>query len=193
MTRTTTGMTTGTAPGGDTLVERCLPLVRDVPDWPTAGVTFKDITPLLADGAAFAAVVDHLAAGRPRARRRRPRRRDGGAGVHPRRPGRDRARRGVRPGAQGRQATRALALAASYSLEYGDAAIELHPSTIAPGARVLVLDDVLATGGTAAATAELVERAGGVVVGLAFLLELTALAGRDRLPGRTVESLLATG
>jgi adenine phosphoribosyltransferase len=174
------------------LAERCLPLVRDVPDWPTSGVTFKDITPLLADGAVFAAVVDHLAAGA---------RALGGvdlvAGMEA---------RGFILGAPVATALGAgfvpvrkagklpgPSLSASYSLEYGDAAIELHPSTIAPGARVLVLDDVLATGGTAAATADLVERAGGVVVGLTFLLELTALAGRDRLPGRTVESLLVVG
>ena len=180
-----------TAPGVG-LAERCRPLIRDVPDWPTPGVTFKDITPLLADGAMFAAVVEHLAGtaralggvdlvagmeargfilGAPVATVL-------GAGFLPVR------KAGKLPGPT---------LAASYSLEYGDAAIEIHPSSITPGDRVLVLDDVLATGGTAAATADLVERAGGVVVGLAFLLELTALAGRGRLPGRTVESLLSVG
>lgn len=177
---------TADAPG---LAERCRRLVRDVPDWPTPGVGFKDITPLLADGPVFAAVVEHLAAvavghggvdlvagmeargfilGAPVAASL-------GVGFLPVR------KAGKLPGPT---------LAARYSLEYGDAAIELHPSTIAPGARVLVLDDVLATGGTAAATADLVERAGGVVVGLAFLLELTFLAGRDRLAGRRVDALL---
>ncbi len=176
----------GAADGPDA---RWLPLIRDVPDWPTPGVLFKDITPLLADGAALAAVVEHLAGvaralggvdlvagmeargfilGAPVATAH-------GAGFVPVR------KAGKLPGPS---------LAASYSLEYADAAIELHHSTIAPGARVLVLDDVLATGGTAAATADLVERAGGVVVGLVFLLELAALKGRDRLPGRSVEALL---
>ncbi len=180
-------MTTSAA--GPGLAERCLPLIRDVPDWPTPGVMFKDITPLLADGAALVAVVEHLAdvaralggvdlvagmeargfiLGAPVATAL-------GAGFVPVR------KAGKLPGPT---------LAASYSLEYGDAAIELHPASIPPGARVLVLDDVLATGGTAAATAQLVERAGGVVVGLTFLLELAALRGRDRLPGRRVEALL---
>ena len=79
----------------------------------------------------------------------------------------------------------------TYDLEYGSAEVELHPETIPDGARVLVVDDVLATGGTAAATANLVERAGGTVVGLAFLLELEFLPGRDTLNGYRVESLVA--
>ncbi|MFE4466603.1 adenine phosphoribosyltransferase, partial [Oerskovia sp. NPDC056781] len=78
----------------------------------------------------------------------------------------------------------------TYDLEYGTASIELRTGTLAPGARVLVVDDVLATGGTASAGAELVERCGGVVVGLAFLLELDGLGGRERLAGRQVDTLL---
>ncbi|WP_298457845.1 adenine phosphoribosyltransferase [uncultured Cellulomonas sp.] len=174
------------------LGERVGALVRDVPDWPTAGVTFKDITPLLADGAVLREVVDHLARhgtglggvdlvagmeargfilGAPVAVAL-------GAGFVPVR------KAGKLPGPS---------LAASYALEYAAAEIELHPHTIPAGARVLVLDDVLATGGTAAATADLVERAGGVVVGLAFLLELRALGGRGRLAGRDVAALLSVG
>ena len=83
-----------------------------------------------------------------------------------------------------------VTMEASYDLEYGSATVELLPDTIAPGSRVLVVDDVLATGGTAAATVSLIEQAGGVVVGLAFLLELTFLSGRSRLAGRAVDVIL---
>jgi adenine phosphoribosyltransferase len=81
-------------------------------------------------------------------------------------------------------------LGASYDLEYGTAEIEVHVDGIVPGHRVLVIDDVLATGGTAAAACELVERVGGVVAGLAVLLELTLLNGRQRLSGRDVRALV---
>jgi adenine phosphoribosyltransferase len=171
-----------------TLAERCHALVRDVADYPHAGVMFKDITPLLADGPTFGAVVTELAdrvraldvdlvagmeargfiLGAPVAAAL-------GVGFVPVR------KAGKLPGPT---------LAASFALEYGSATVEVRPDTIPDGARVLVLDDVLATGGTAAATVDLVERAGGVVVGLAFLLELTVLAGRERLGGRHVDVLL---
>jgi adenine phosphoribosyltransferase len=173
---------------GRGLAERCASLVRDVPDWPTPGVTFKDITPLLADGAMHREVVEHLAAGA---------RALGGVDLV--------AGMEARGFILGAPVATALGvgfvpvrkagklpgptLAASYDLEYAAAAIEVRPDTIAPGSRVLVLDVVLATGGTAAATADLVERAGGRVVGLTFLIELGFLAGRARLPGRHVESL----
>jgi adenine phosphoribosyltransferase len=175
-----------------TLLERCRALVRDVPDYPHAGVMFKDITPLLADGPTFAALVAELAdrarglggvdlvagmeargfiLGAPVAAAL-------GVGFIPVR------KAGKLPGPT---------MAASFALEYGQATVEVRPDTIPAGARVLVLDDVLATGGTAAATAELVERAGGVVAGLAFLLELTFLAGRDRLAGRHLDVVLTEG
>ena len=171
------------------LAARIGALVRDVPDWPSAGVTFKDITPLLADGPTFAALVALLAQrarglgavdlvagmeargfilGAPVATAL-------GAGFVPVR------KAGKLPGPT---------MTATYDLEYGSASIEVLPDTIAPGARVLVLDDVLATGGTAAATVDLLERAGGVVVGLTFLLELASLAGRDRLAGHRVDTVL---
>ena len=111
---------------------------------------FKDITPLLADGPAFAEVVDALAA--PHGPRGQPvdvvvgHR---GARVHPRRAGRRRARRRVRAGAQGGQAAARDASAATYELEYGTATLEVHPDAFRPGQRVLLVDDVLATGGTA--------------------------------------------
>jgi adenine phosphoribosyltransferase len=171
-----------------TLAERCRTLVRDVPDYPHAGVMFKDITPLLADGPTFGAVVAELA------HRARALDVDLVAGMEA---------RGFIIGAPVavalgvgfvpvRKAGKlpGPTLASSYALEYGSATIEIHPETVPAGARVLVLDDVLATGGTAAATADLIERAGGVVVGLAFLLELTFLAGRDRLTGRHLDVLI---
>lgn len=82
--------------------------------------------------------------------------------------------------------------AVTYDLEYGQACLELREGTVRPGVGVLLVDDVLATGGTAAAAAQLVEAVGARVVGLAFLLELTALDGRSRLAGREVSSILAT-
>jgi adenine phosphoribosyltransferase len=81
--------------------------------------------------------------------------------------------------------------AQSYELEYGTATIEIHADTVPAGARVLVIDDVLATGGTAAATVALLERCGAEVVGLSFLVELEALRGRDQLPGRAIDVLVA--
>lgn len=81
-------------------------------------------------------------------------------------------------------------LAGAYELEYGSAVLEVHPDTIPEGARILVIDDVLATGGTAAATATLLEKAGGVVVGLDFLMELTFLGGRAKLADRPVNALI---
>ena len=167
------------------ILQRC---VRDVPDFPKPGVGFKDITPLLADADAFGDVVRYLAAcaagpvdvvvgieargfilGAPVALAL-------DAGFVPVR------KAGKLPGPT---------IGASYELEYGTAAVEVHPETIPPGSRVLIVDDVLATGGTAAATASLVAEAGGTVVGLAFLLELEFLSGRSALNGYHVESLVA--
>ena len=154
--------------------------IRDVPDFPEPGIVFKDITPLLADPAAFAAVVSEFSslAGRlgpvdkivgieargfilaaPVAVQL-------GVGFVPVR------KEGKLPGAT---------LQASYALEYGEATIEVVADAFAAGDRVLVIDDVLATGGTAEATIDLVRRAGAEVVGVAVLLELSFLAGRSRL------------
>jgi adenine phosphoribosyltransferase len=164
-------------------------LIRDVPDYPHPPIVFRDITPLLADGAALGDVVEAFA-GLVAA--------DGGVDVVA-----GMEARGFLLGAP--LATRLgvgfLPLRKAgklpppverveYDLEYGSAAIELRTGTLRPGARVLLVDDVLATGGTAAAAAELVERCGGQVVALAFLLELAGLGGRERLAGRTVETLL---
>jgi adenine phosphoribosyltransferase len=169
------------------LPARCSALVRDVPDYPNDGVLFKDITPLIADGVTFGDVVRHIADHTHGSI-------DFIAGMEA---------RGFILGAPVAFALGAGFLAvrkagklpgptfsSSYDLEYGSATVEIQTSTIKPGDRILIVDDVLATGGTAAATVELLESAGAEVVGLSFLLELDFLHGRDRLPGRRVDTLL---
>ncbi len=161
--------------------------IRDIPDYPQPGIVFKDITPLLADGPAFAAVVDALADGNAGVTKVAGIEARGfilaapvayvlGAGFVPVR------KQGKLP---------AETYAESYELEYGEATIEVHSDGFGPGDRVLIVDDVLATGGTAAATAELVRRTGATVTGIVVLLELGFLAGRAKLPGLDVRSLLA--
>lgn len=156
-------------------------LIRDIPDFPQPGVVFKDITPLLADHEGFSAVIEVLArAGRDQ---------DGNVVVD----------KVVGMEARGfiLAAPVALALGAGfvpvrkagklpadthsvgYELEYGSATLELHQDSIAPGERVLMVDDVLATGGTVAATAQLVRACGGTVHGVAVLMELSFLPGRE--------------
>ena len=171
----------------EAVARRTAELIRDVPDHPQRGVVFKDITPLLADAGAFGDVVTFLARcadgpvdvvvgieargfilGAPVALAL-------GAGFVPVR------KSGKLPGPT---------IGASYDLEYGSATVEVHPETIPAGSRVLIVDDVLATGGTAAATARLIAQAGGVVVGLAFLLELEFLSGRSALNGYRIDSLV---
>jgi adenine phosphoribosyltransferase len=163
-------------------------LVRDVPDFPEPGIVFKDIMPLLADPAAFKDAVDQLAewAG--------PKEPDlilgaeargfilGGALAYTLGCGFCAARR---PGKLPWKT-----ISASYALEYGENALEVHADAFADGARVLVHDDVLATGGTVKAILDLVEQLGGVVVGVAFLIELDFLKGREQLAGFDVHSLI---
>lgn len=162
-------------------------LIRDVPDFPEPGIIFRDVAPLLAEPAAFEQVVQGLAGlaqdvdavvgiesrgfilGAPVALR-------AGAGFVPAR------KAGKLPGET---------VSVAFALEYGEAVLELQAGSITPGQRVLIVDDVLATGGTAAATAHLVEQLGGEVVGLSFLLELTALHGAARLEGYRHRSLLS--
>jgi adenine phosphoribosyltransferase len=161
--------------------------IRDVPDYPHQGILFKDITPLLADGPAFAAVVAEMAVGHEGVDKVAGIEARGfilaapvayflGAGFVP-----------VRK--EGKLPTRTYAQ--SYQLEYGNATLEVHTDAFAQDERVLIVDDVLATGGTAAATAELVRRSGATVAGIVVLLELGFLSGRDKLPGLPVRSLLA--
>jgi adenine phosphoribosyltransferase len=161
--------------------------IRDIPDYPKPGILFKDITPLLADGPAFAAVVAEMAAGYPDV--------DKVAGIEARgfilaAPVALELTAGFVPvRKQGKLP--ADTYARSYSLEYGTATLEVHTDAFAPGERVLVVDDVLATGGTAAATVELVKRAGATVAGIEVLLELAVLSGRDKLPDVPIRALLA--
>ena len=176
----------GEAPPAAT--ERLRGLIRDIPGFPSPGVVFKDLTPLMADAAALELAVAELS----------------------------RAARGTRPDlvvaaeARGFLLGPALALAlgagfvlarkpgklpydtvsAEYLLEYGSGQLELHSDALARGARVLVHDDLLATGGTARALCELVEQLGGEVVGCSFLIELSFLGGREQLAGREVHALL---
>jgi adenine phosphoribosyltransferase len=162
--------------------------IRDVPDFPIKGVLFKDITTLLKDPDAYHQAIDLMT----------ERYRDGkidvvvgmesrgfifaaplayllGAGLVPVR------KLGKLP---------AETVKCEYSLEYGTNTLEIHKDAILPGQRVLVVDDLLATGGTTAATVKLVEKLGGVVVGVDFLIELTFLHGRDKLKGYDVHALI---
>ena len=162
--------------------------IRDVPDFPQPGVVFKDIMPLLADGDALRAAVDRLAEWAE------PRSPDIVLGAE--------ARGYITGGALacrlgcGFVAARKpgtlpwRTVAAKYALEYGFDTLEVHADAIQPGQRVLIHDDVLATGGTAKATVELVEQLGGEVVGLPFLIELEFLNGREKLEGYDVFSLI---
>ena len=162
--------------------------IRDVPDFPKPGIIFKDITPLLADPAALAETVRQLA---------RPYESKGaelvvgvesrgfifgslvaahlGAGFVPiRKPSK----------------LPAETISQTYELEYGTDTIEIHADAIRPGQKVLMIDDLLATGGTMAAACELVRRLGGDIVGVAFVIELSFLSGRDKLAGCEVRSLI---
>lgn len=176
------------AVGLEELRRNAAALVHDVPDYPEPGVVFKDITPLLADGPTFRAVVRHIAAGA-----RGPV--DLVVGMEARgfilgAPVAVELGAGFIPARKAGKLPRET-VAGAYDLEYGSAVLEVHADTVWPGARILVVDDVLATGGTAAATVELLEQAGGQVVGVSFLMELTFLGGRERLAGRPFEALLS--
>lgn len=162
--------------------------VLDVPDFPKPGVMFKDLMPLFADGAVFREVIDGIIAYHGRGSF------DVVAGIEAR--GFVLAAAiayatgvGVVPVRKAGKLPRATH-AASYALEYGAATLEVHQDAFTAGHRVLVVDDVLATGGTAEATLDLVERAGGTVAGFTVLLELGFLEGRERLAPRPVHALL---
>ena len=171
-----------------TLVERVKTAIRDIPDFPQPGIVFKDITPILSDGPLFNAVIQHLAGqyagqgieavvgiesrgfifGSAVADRL-------GAGFAPvRKPGK----------------LPSTTMRASYDLEYGSDALEIHDDAVKAGQRVLIVDDLLATGGTAKAASELVQRLGGDVHALAFLIELVGLNGRDKLADHRLHTVL---
>lgn len=162
--------------------------VRDIPDFPTPGVAFKDITPLLADHGAFSSVIDGLCgAFEGRAV-------DRVLGIEARgfivaAPVAYRFGAGFTPVRKAGKLPWKVE-AEEYALEYGSDLLEIHVDAVAPGERVLVVDDVLATGGTAAATARLVERLGAEVVGFGFVIELAFLGGRAKLGGRECVSLI---
>ena len=169
-------------------IDRLRSLVRDVPDFPQKGIVFKDITPLLADDDAFSSVIDLIVVNYGRGNIDKvvgieargfilasPVAYHFGAGFVPVR------KEGKLPWDAQRE---------EYSLEYGTATLEIHKDAIQPGERVLIVDDVLATGGTAKATARLVEGLGGKVIGIACLIELGALNGRQNLAGYEFFSLI---
>ena len=165
--------------------------IRDIPDFPKPGIVFKDITPLLANKKAFAYTIDAIAHEFDR----------------------DEVDKVVGIEARGFMIAAPLAYrftaglipvrkkgklpwdveSQEYALEYGIDHLEMHRDAVQPGERVLIVDDVLATGGTAAATVRLVERLGGEVVGLGFIIELAFLAGRAKLEGHRIVSLLEYG
>ncbi|HXF57250.1 MAG TPA: adenine phosphoribosyltransferase [Actinomycetota bacterium] len=177
--------------GGESVnhtIERLKALIRDVPDFPQPGVVFKDITPLLADENAFSSVIDLIVVHYGRGNIDKvvgieargfilasPIAYHFGAGFVPVR------KEGKLPWESERE---------EYQLEYGTAVLEIHRDAIRPGERVLIVDDVLATGGTALATARLVERLGGKVMGIACLIELSFLGGREKLRDYDLYSLL---
>lgn len=162
--------------------------IRDIPDFPQKGILFKDITPLWQDGTAFKASMDRLAA------------HYAGAGIQ------------TVVGVESRGFILGAPLAyllncgfvpvrkfgklpsqtvsVEYALEYGTNVVEMHTDSIRPGQRVLIVDDLLATGGTVSAAMELVEKLGGHIAGIAFLVELTFLKGREQLGGHDVFALI---
>lgn len=162
--------------------------IRDIKDFPTEGILFRDITTLLKDAAAWESVIDHMASMYLASRVEVVVGVEsrgfifGGALAHQLRAGFVPVRkRGKLP---------APTIEEEYALEYGRDVLAIHEDGIHPGQRVLVVDDLLATGGTMSATLKLVERLGGVIVGAAFLIELGFLRGRERLKGYPLESLI---
>ena len=169
-------------------VLRARTLIRDIPDFPKPGIIFKDITPVLQDPAALAEVVDAMS---EYASETKP---DLIVGIESRgfilgAPVAVRLAKGFVPvrkiGKLPHQTVKC-----EYALEYGTNTVEMHRDAIRPGQRALVIDDLLATGGTASASARLIEELGGLVVGLSFLVELDFLRGRDQLRGYDIKSFI---
>ncbi len=169
--------------------------IREIADWPKKGVNFKDITPLIEDGRTFRKIINAMAKpymGRP-ALTRRGRKIDKVVGVD--------ARGFIVAAALAYKLKTGVAvvrkkgklpsrtISRKYALEYGSNTIEMHEDTILPGEKVLLVDDLLATGGTMAATVDLVKKLKGNIVGIDFLIELTFLNGRKKLEGYKIRSL----
>jgi adenine phosphoribosyltransferase len=174
--------------GREALARDVRAVIRDVPDFPKPGIIFKDITPLLSAPVLFTRVTDSMAAGAKALNISHV------VAVES---------RGFIFAAPVAQALRVPMIPVrkpgklphrlvreEYALEYGTDALEMHEDALGVGARVLVVDDVLATGGTAAATRRLVERAGGIVVAFSFLIDLTFLHGRQLLAGSSVDAIV---
>jgi len=163
--------------------------IRSIPDWPKKGILFRDITPLLADARALAAAVDALCAGFT------------GAGIE------YVAAVEARGFIFGAAVARKLGVgfvpirkkgklpfkteSVSYDLEYGTDTLEVHSDAVEKAARVLMVDDLLATGGTMAAACKLIEKIGGQIAGIAFLIELGELAGREKLSGYKISTVIS--
>jgi adenine phosphoribosyltransferase len=169
-------------------IEQIEALIRDVPDFPEPGIAFKDITPVLADPIAFSTIIDLIVVHFGRGNVDKvvgieargfilgaPVAYHFGAGVIPVR------KKGKLP---------FETLEEEYALEYGTASLEIHTDAVQTGERVLIVDDVLATGGTARAAAKLVERVGGKVCGIATLIELDFLRGREKVEGFDLFTLI---
>ncbi|MBI4218336.1 MAG: adenine phosphoribosyltransferase, partial [Elusimicrobia bacterium] len=162
--------------------------IRDIPDFPKKGIIFKDITTLLSRGDIFKQVVDQIAD------HFKSKKIDTVTGIESRgfifgAPVAYKLDAGLVPiRKKGKLPYKTIS--ATYSLEYGTDTLEMHEDAIQPGTKVLIVDDLLATGGTARATAELVEKAGGTIVGLAFVIELEFLKGRKNLNGYDIFSLI---
>jgi adenine phosphoribosyltransferase len=184
----TSGGGGGSPRGRDDERDRLAALVRDIPDFPKPGIVFKDITPLLGDARAFATVVDLIAdrfVGRGVTRV---------LGIEARgficaAPVAYRLDAGFVP-ARKRGKLPYTTLGIDYDLEYGAERLEVHSDAVSPGDRVLIVDDVLATGGTARAACDVVAELGAEVVGLGMIIELAFLHGRKQLPGADVFAIL---
>lgn len=163
-------------------------LIREVPDFPKPGILFYDITTLLKDRDGFAGVIDGLKSHYSDTRV------DLVLGIEARgfifAPALAYALHAGFVPVRKPKKLPASVVKVTYDLEYGTDCLEMHQDAVSPGTRVLIVDDLLATGGTAAAAARMVREAGGVVVGLGFVVELTFLNGRAKLPGDDVFSLL---
>jgi adenine phosphoribosyltransferase len=162
--------------------------IRNVPDFPKPGIQFKDITPVLADARLFAGAIDLLT------EKHEPGTIDAVVGIDARgfifaAAAATKLKAGFVP-VRKKGKLPFTTIEQDYALEYGHATVAMHTDALKPGARVLLIDDLLATGGTSAAAVALIQKLGGNIVELGFLIELKFLAGRDKLPGLPIRSLV---